>query len=162
MRTILASRRDACGPGGVLVGLLLSAGCGGELRVAVEPSEVHFGDVDFKEWPSDMPTEGYDATAVTITNDGDEMIDLTLVSADFDRLCLLGITEQMLPYSYPPLGPGRSLLVQVGVCSYLAEEGDRDTLIEGEVVLESDKPVGQVSLPWSFTPIIHLGSDTGR
>jgi hypothetical protein len=162
MRTILASRRDSYGRGSVLVGLFLSSGCGGELLVAVEPSEVHFGDVDFRDWPTDMPTGGYDATAVTITNDGDEIIDITLVSADFDRLCLLGITEQMLPYAYPPLGPGRSLLVQVGVCAYLAEEGDRDMLIEGEVLLQSDQPVGQVSLPWSFTPVINLGSDTGR
>ena len=131
--------------------------------VSAEPAEVHFGEVDFVNWPSDMPTEGYDSTAVRVTNDSDDTISMTLVEADFDRLCLLGITEQMLPYTWPDLAPGKSLLVQIGICAYMAEEGDRDTLIEDDVVLRSYDPPGDVKIPWSYTPIVDLGgSDTGR
>ena len=145
----------------MLVGVLLSSACGGDLTISVTPSEVHFGEVDFRDWPTDMEPSGYDATSIEVTNDGERSVILTLTQADFDRLCLLGISEEMVPHTYPALEPGRSLLVQVGVCAYMAEDGDRDTLIEGEIVLQSDKPSGEVSIPWSFTPTIELGSDTG-
>jgi len=162
MRNTLASRRDPSGLGGLLVGLVLISGCGGELQVSVEPAEVHFGELDFKDWPTDMPVEGYGSTAVLVTNDSENSLDLTLVDADFDRLCVLGITENMVPYSWPELAPGKSVLVQIRVCAYMAEEGDRDTLIEGEISLRSYGPEGDVGIPWSFTPVIDQGSDTGR
>jgi len=110
-----------------------------------------------------MPTEGYQSTAVLVTNDSEESISLSLVEADFDRLCLLGITEAMVPYTWPDLAPGKSLLVQLGICAYMAEEGDRDTLIEDEVVLRSYGPEGDVKIGWSYTPVVDQGGgDTGR
>ena len=140
---------------------LLSLACANELSVGVTPSEVDFGTVDFRDWPSDMPVEGYDSTPVTVTNEGEKPIILTMERADHDRLCVLGISAEMLPYEFPELDPGQSILVQLGVCAYLAEEGDRDTLIADEVILRSDKPAGQVSIPWSFTPTVIQGGDTG-
>ena len=131
--------------------------------MSVEPSEVHFGEVDFIDWPGDMPTEGYGSTAVRVTNDSEDTISMTLVEADFDRLCLLGISQEMVPYTWPDLAPGKSLLVQIGICAYMAEEGDRDTLIEDEVVLRSYDPAGDITISWSYTPVVDQGgSDTGR
>ena len=139
----------------------LSLACADELKVGVAPSEVNFGTVDFRDWPSDMPAEGYGSIPVTVTNEGEKPLMLTMERADHDRLCVLGISAEMLPYEFPQLDPGQSILVQLGVCAYLAEEGDRDTLIADEVVLSIDKPAGQISIPWSFTPTVIQGGDTG-
>jgi hypothetical protein len=129
--------------------------------VSVEPVSVDFGTVDFKEWPTDMPSEGYGSTSVMLTNDGDDTVNLTLISADFERLCLLGISESMVPYSWPDLATGKTLILPIGVCSYSAEEGDRDTLVEGEILIRSTTHEGDLTIPWSFTPTIDMGDDTG-
>ena len=161
MRTTLATGRPSKCARSALVLPFLSGACTHELNVNVEPSQVDFGTVDFRDYPSDMPAEGYGSTPVTVTNEGEKPIILTMERADHDRLCVLGISAAMLPYEFPELDPGQSILVQLGVCAYLAEEGDRDTLIADEVILTSDKPPGQVSIPWSFTPTIIQVGDTG-
>ena len=155
------SRRESRSGCGLLVGAFLITGCSKEIDVSIEPDAVEFGQIDFVDWPSDMPTEGYGATAVSVTNLGEDPLGLTLMSADFDRLCVFGITESMVPYSWPSIDPGNSILVQIGVCAYLAEEGERDTLISDELVLRSEDHGGEVRIPWSFTPVINQSIDTG-
>ena len=73
-----------------------------------------------------------------------------LVAFDFDRLCWPGIPS--VPYEVGHLTPGQQLTVFVGVCGYVAEEGDRDTETTGTIAFTSSGR-GKAEVTWSFIPV---------
>ena len=120
------------------------------------PSKLEFGEVDFQ---APMPEEGYQAMALDITNTGEKDVSLEILSFDFERLCLEGYTS--VPASLSDLSPDSKFTLLISVCDYIEEAGERDDLLEGMIDIDyggSDV----LQIPWSFTPVLNIGGDTGN
>ena len=139
----------------MVFGLLLLA-CQNNLDVTAFPSTLAFGDVDFHQ---PMPDGGYSPLELSLSNTGEKDVDLEIVSFDFERLCLEGYTN--VPVSLNSLSPSSNFILLVSVCDYIEESGERDDLLEGTIDIDygADK---LLSVPWSFTPVLNITSDTGN
>ena len=102
-----------------------------------------------------VPADGFAPTVVTITNNGDKPVDLTLTDFPFDYLCLKGFTEA--PAELPSLDTEEQALLTVSVCDYDAE-GGRGVERAGEIRIDANG--NEETLRWSFLPIVDQ-DDTG-
>ena len=132
-------------------------GCKEKGAFTVSPSSLDWGEVDFSDHPDDMEEQGYDAQTVKVKNTGEESLDVILQSFDFDRLCLDGFSAA--PVLVPTLDPGSSYVFTVGVCGYVAEDGDRDSVVSGSLDFEAVDLDGTQSVSWSYTPTIDIDQD---
>ncbi len=138
-------------------------GCGPKGDLTTTPAKLTWDQVNFAGFPSDMPAEGYDAQAIVLENTGDARLDLVIEDFDFDHLCIEGFADN--PVELPPLNVGQFLTLNIGVCGYDVESGERDTLIRGTVDLDDNSLDGPASVPFQFTPVVDQstgGDDTGR
>jgi hypothetical protein len=144
-------------PAAALVLGLLSACGGGSGNVATAtPSQLDWGEIDFQQ---DMPDEGYDAVDFTVSNDGKADLDIVLRGFDTTRLRLgAPLLVRADPPTLPTLSPGQSMVMRLGVYAYA--DGDRDTLVSGSFELEAAGIKDPTSVPWSFTPIRIIDTDT--
>lgn len=133
---------------------LLSA-CGSSGLVTAFPTSLDFGTVDFI---ADTPSGGYAPTALTVRNGGETELGVTVTGLDFERLCVDGFAAS--PIDIGTLSPGSSYVFTVGVCGYDREGGERDTLVSGAFSIDADG-AEPVAVPWSFTPTLGLGGDSG-
>jgi hypothetical protein len=129
--------------------------CGGGGVITVDPVRLTWGEVDFME---EMPAEGYSSTALTLSYEGDEEIELVLEELDFDHLCAPGFTGA--PASLGLLSGGQSFSLFIGVCDYIEEEGERDTEVSGQVRFSAEGIDEIPVVPWSFTPVLSLSDGT--
>ena len=137
-----------------MFGFILAACSAPELHA--RPDDLDFGEVDFAQ---EMPSEGYELQDVTLQNKSDSTLSLYITNFDFEHLCLQGFSE--IPADLGSINPGSSYALYVSVCDYIEENGERDDLIEGEITIEyNDKYTLQI--PWSFTPVLNLSTDTAR
>ena len=131
--------------------LSLTACASGEPdSLSVAPASLDWGEVDFQE---EMPTEGYDETTVSITNEAEEEVTVEVVELDLDHLCSPGIPST--PFEIGTLSEGQSLSFFVAVCEYSPEAGERDSEQTGTMVFRSSAG-GQAEVGWSFTPVERL------
>ena len=139
----------------MVLGLLLFA-CQNNLDLTAFPSKLDFGEVDFHQ---SMPDGGFSPLELSLTNTGERDVDLTVVTFDFEHLCLEGYTS--VPNSLGSLSPASNFILMVSVCDYIEEAGERDDLLEGFIDIDygADSPL---SVQWSFTPVLNISSDTGN
>jgi hypothetical protein len=135
--------------------LALLAGCGESGLLTAFPTSLDFGSVDFIE---ETPTGGHAPIELTVRNSGDTELAVRLEDVDFDRLCVAGFAAS--PIDVGTLSPGSSYVFTVGVCGYDREGGERDTLVSGQLQVVADGAEA-VAVPWSFTPVLGLGGDSG-
>ena len=125
-------------------------------ELTFSPEELQFGDIDFSE---EMPNGGYSPMDLKLTNESTKDLDIYIIDFDLSRLCFQGFSE--LPIDLGSLSPDSSYSGVVSVCDYIEENGERDDLLEGNIVIEyNDKYT--LSLPWSFTPVLNISADTGN
>lgn len=124
--------------------------CGGEPVINFSPARLDFGTVDFAE---EVPEGGFAPIALTVRNDGDRDLEWSLTTLDAQRLCIPGIGEA--PATLPTLTADAAQTYEIGVCGYVPEAGDRDTLVTGSVSFDIDG--SSFSVPWGFTPVLGLG-----
>ncbi len=129
-----------------MFGLILAACTAPELIFL--PQELEFGDIDFSE---EMPDGGYAPMDLKITNESTKDTDIYITDFDFSRLCFQGFSE--LPIDLGSLNPDSSYSAVVSVCNYIEENGERDDLLEGSIIIEYNDKYTH-SLPWSFTPVL--------
>jgi hypothetical protein len=134
----------------LFVSVWWAAACGGEPVVNFSPARLDFGTVDFAE---EVPEGGFAPIALTVRNDGERDLPWSLTTLDGERLCIPGIGEA--PVELPDLAADASQTYTVGVCGYVAEAGDRDTLVTGSLRFDIDG--ASFSVPWGFTPVLGLG-----
>lgn len=120
------------------------------------PEELRFGEVDFSE---EMPDKGYVPTELLLTNKSTKDLSIYITDFDFDHLCLQGFTA--LPIDLGSLSPESSYSAMVSVCDYIEENGERDDLLEGNIMIEYNEKY-TLSVPWSFIPTLNLSEDTGN
>lgn len=137
------------------VGLPLLSACGSAGLVTAFPTSLDFGAVDFLD---DVPSGGFAPTVLTVRNGGEADLAIALTDVDFERLCVAGFAAS--PIDIGTLSPGSSYVLTVGVCGYDREGGERDTLVSGAFTIEADG-AEPVVVPWSFTPTLGLGGDSG-
>lgn len=121
----------------------------GSAELAVSPSSLDWGEVDFQE---ERPGDGYAPFDVVLRNDGSRPLDLSVRSFDSDRLLLSARFEE--EPRLPRLEPGQQHVITVGVWAYLP--GEWDTLVEGEFRVTGDQLRDPVIVPWSFTPVRNM------
>lgn len=80
---------------------------------------------------------------------------------DFDHLCIQGYDSN--PVELPPLNAEQMLTVNIGVCGYDVEAGERDTLVRGSIDFDAGPLKEPRSVAFQFTPVVDQGSadDTG-
>lgn len=138
----------------------LIAACGGPKgEIELAPKRLDFGEVDFQD---EMPEGGYLRTEVVLTSAGEADVTATLAKIDLVHLCLEGFNEGMIPAELPVLAPDQDYSLFFSVCAYVEEDGERDTLVSGDVVIETDGDPERILLPWSFTPVRNILDDTGE
>ena len=120
------------------------------------PSKLEFGEVDFQQ---PMPDEGYHAAELEITNTGDKEVSLEVIGFDFEHLCLEGYTS--VPATLSSLSESSKFTLLVSVCDYIEEAGERDDLLTGDIVIDYGGEE-TLQIPWSFTPVLNIASDTGN
>ena len=133
---------------------LLFIGCASP-EITPFPSSLKFGEVDFQQT---MPDEGYMATELEITNTGDSELTLELTVFDFEHLCLEGYNN--VPATLSSLSPDSKYTLLVSVCDYIEERGERDDLLTGDISIEYGASEA-LKIPWSFTPVLNIETDTG-
>jgi hypothetical protein len=134
-------------------------GCASNAEITVFPTSLDWGDVDFLSWPGDMEEPGYAPIEVTITNTSEVELTPSVTGIDLEHLCVAGFEGSVI--DLPSLSPMSVYVLNIAVCAYSAEAGERDTVISGELSL-GGQGVEPVSLPWSFTPVLGIaGVDTG-
>ena len=138
-----------------MLGLLLIA-CTGSLEVTPFPSSLDFGEIDFHQT---MPDDGYSPIELNLTNTGEKEVSLDVISFDFERLCLEGFTS--VPAALNSISSNSTFTLLVSVCGYLEEAGERDDLLSGSIEIDYGADT-YLSVPWSFTPVLNIASDTGN
>ena len=133
-----------------MLGLLFFA-CTGSLEITPFPSKLDFGEINFHET---MPSDGYSAMEVDLTNTGEKEASLEVLAFDFEHLCLQGYTNA--PASLSTLSPDSKFTLLVSVCDYIEEAGERDDLLSGSIEIDYGGD-SLLSIPWSFTPILDIG-----
>ena len=136
--------------------LLLPACRGPRGSLQVEPLSIDFGEVDFQQ---EMPDGGYDPRVITLSNRGEQDLDVWLPGYDQERLCLEGFTAAEGVIELPTLSPGSPYLLTLSVCGYLS--GERDLEVEGALRFLNDGEEPAVDLEYRFIPVRELGEDTG-
>ena len=129
-----------------MLGFILFACNQGELTAF--PSTISWGEIDFRENP---PEEGFDARNISLTNTGSQTIDIELSGFDNVHLCAMGLDGE--PQSLGKLEVDQSYDLQVGVCDYIEEDGERDTEITGTIAIAHSGANTPVEITWSFTPV---------
>lgn len=136
--------------------ILLLAACGGnEITLVFEPDHLDFGEVDFAQ---EMPEGGYNPQEVTVRNQTEATVELTLLAYDTDHLCVGGFPNGDEATALGPLAEGSTYLLTIAICDYISGEGT--TLVETQLDIGTDGKPSVFSLPISFTPIRDL--DTGN
>lgn len=140
--------------------LLLLACSSGSLSIS--PNPIEWGEIDFHNAdPMDCDPEdgGCDPTVVTLLNDGDRDVGISIPGGvDSDHLCVDGF-EPDTDMDLGTLGAGSSYNLVIAVCGY--EPGERDSEVTGAISIALDSGDTE-SLEWSFTPIRNIGgSDSG-
>lgn len=110
----------------------LLLGCGPSVVIEVSPAEVDLGTVDFAV---EMPEEGYNPTAVTLTNVGTADTTITVTDDDPDHLCLQGFSTFDAPYDLGDIPAGGSYTFEIAACGQL--QGEMDTEVATEVRLSA-------------------------
>ena len=131
--------------------------CGGGSKPAVEvtPSQIAWGDIDFQ---MERPDEGYQPVQLTITNITERDIDVVI--QDFDDLHLALNAPQLVsddPPTLSTLSAGQAASIGVAVWDY--EPGERDSEVSGSLRFAVDG-AATTQIPWSFTPIRIIDTDT--
>lgn len=136
-------------------GLGLLSACGSP-AVTATPARLDFGVVDFT---AAVPSGGFAATTLVLTNTGGGDPVVTLADFPFDWLCAEGFSGA--PAEVGTLGPDEELRFTVGVCAYDAEQGID---VERSGTVDFDVDGAPLEVPWTFTPTNDLsgGSDSGR
>lgn len=134
----------------------------GEGDLAVEPTSMTWGEVDFQTNAciDCLCDEGCQPRTLTLTNAGDADLKLDLPLGVDSHLCPFGY-EGDQPLDLGTLSPDASFVLTLSVCAY--EPGERDTQVEGTIDLETDGVDTVIRVPFSFTPIRNIGTggDTG-
>ena len=130
-----------------MLGLFFIACNSGELTAF--PSNLDWGEVDFREVP---PEGGFAQEDISLTNTGTQNIDISLRGFDDKHLCLTGLEGKAQDLG--TLEPEQSYALRVGVCDYIEEDGERDTLISGQIEITHTGANSPVYINWSFTPVI--------
>lgn len=139
---------------GLLI-LLPAAACGAEPELSFSPPTMSWGEVDFG---GRMPADGFAPQTLSITNEGDATVEMTLVDFPFDYLCLKGFSAT--PAELPTLETTQVTTLDMAVCGY-DPEGGLGVARSGDIVMEASGST--VKVPWSFTPVVSQGgNDTGR
>jgi hypothetical protein len=138
-----------------VLGLSLLSACASSGLVTAFPTSLDFGTVDFID---DVPDGGFAPTELTVRNGGESDLAILLTDIDFERLCVAGFAAS--PIDIGTLSPGSSYVLTVGVCGYDREGGERDTLVSGSFNIDAEG-AETVAVPWSFTPTLGLGEDSG-
>jgi hypothetical protein len=143
--------------------LLWSLFACGEGDLAVQPVSLSWGEVDFQTSDcTDCTCEnGCQPMTLTLTNAGDADLHVELPLGVDAHLCPFGY-DGTFPIDLGTLSPDASFTLTFSVCYY--EPGERDTLVEGTIDLETDGIDTVIRVPFSFTPIriIGGGSDSGN
>ena len=130
------------------------AACGPQGDLTLTPERVDFGDVDFQQI---RPDGGYSQTEIAVRNSGTVDLDLEIRGVDAEHVVLSAVFVSENPLTLTPLSPDGRVTLQLGVWDYLP--GERDTLVEGEFVIDSDDLADPVYVPWSFTPVRVIEED---
>ena len=133
---------------------VLPYACTTETFLSVSPDNLDFGEVNFRE---EMPEGGYHPLELTIQNTSTKDVDLYLQDADLTHLCVEGFTN--IPTNVSKLSPNDRFVFLVSVCDYIEENGERDDLLTGAILLDDGTSTYEV--PWSFTPVLDIAGDTG-
>ena len=104
-----------------------------------------------------MPEEGYAATELSLNNTGEDPVTVSLEEFDFEHLCLQGFSS--VPANLNEIPAGGAYVLVVGVCDYIEEQGERDSLVSAEIIVEHTGESSPLSIGWSFTPKLNIGSD---
>ena len=133
--------------------------CSSDPLISLNPDSVSWGEINFAEA---TPSDGYAPTQVVVFNESEEEIALSLTSFDWDHLCLVGFSNSGETLELATLTGQTSFVVQLSVCNYNPDQGERDTEVSGQFLLqaEQEKKTTELALPWSFTPVLRFG-DTG-
>ncbi len=132
--------------------MVACGGKGGELSFS--PPSISWGEINFAE---DPPEGGFDVLQIVVENTSDKDMEAQLSRFDFDHLCLLGFSS--VPTALDTLGPGGTYALEVGVCGYSAENGERDGVVTGEIGVSAPEMDGEATASWSFTPVVRSGDD---
>ncbi|MFH1463906.1 MAG: hypothetical protein ABIO70_05950 [Pseudomonadota bacterium] len=137
---------------------LLSACTPEEGVLVLDPPSLDWGEIDFQQ---SMPLEGFDQREVNLINDG--VKDLTIRIPGYDRvhLCLEGFEDQEGIVELPTLSPGSRYILLPAVCGYDVEAGEIGTTFHGRLQFVNDGTDPVELLEYSFTPVRHIGDDTG-
>ena len=134
-----------------MFGLVYFIACNSELLDS-SVTEINFGDIDFAE---EMPEGGYERRTVEVENISKKTLEISIPNFDFEHLCLLRFTEN--PVEIGELSPNSTYKLEISVCDYIVENGERDSLVEGSVQIESGE--NRLEIPWSFTPRLNIEVD---
>ncbi|MSP54887.1 MAG: hypothetical protein EXR69_04680 [Myxococcales bacterium] len=118
------------------------------IEFTISPNPVAFGETDFAV---ELPEEGYNPIATTLTNNGLHDVTLTLADWDDDYLCVQGYAHDARPGAMATVAPGSTYVLNIAVCGYLA--GERDTEIRTEISISTDSTPSSFAIPVTFTPI---------
>ena len=77
---------------------------------------------------------------------------------DFEHLCLTGFSST--PADLGEIPPEGTYSLQVAVCDYIEEEGERDSLIRGKIDLLHSGSEDPTQISWSFTPVLSVGNQS--
>ena len=139
--------------------LLFLFACSSDPLISLSPTSVSWGEINFADA---IPADGYAPTQVVVDNESDEELSLSLANFDWDYLCLVGFSDTGETLELATLSGQTSFVVQLSVCNYNPDQGERDTEVSGQILLkaEQEKQTTELTLPWSFTPVLRFG-DTG-
>lgn len=104
-----------------------------EAILTFNPNPLDLGTVPFV---NEMPEGGYAQAQVSLKNEGEEDIFVTLPPIDADRLCVEGFPDPSQSYDLDTLPPGGEYLLNVGVCGHIA--GELDMQIDTSLSVHTD------------------------
>lgn len=128
--------------------LLYLFACATEVEISILPASLDLGDVDIT---ADMPDEGYYAAGViTLTNDGENTVALSLPEYETTSLCLQGFTTQEFPVSLGDVEQDQSFAITVGICGY--PPGSDGSPVSAPFEVWTDGTPDTLDLIVTFTP----------
>jgi hypothetical protein len=131
-----------------LCATVLAACSSGTLTVS--PNPVEFGEIDFNQ---DKPDSGYNVQEIFLQNEGETALELTIYNVDDTRVLLTGQFLTTNPLTLMSIEPGQYHTLNLGIMGYNVEAGERDTLVEGSIMIDAPNLKEAEALSWSFTPI---------
>ena len=118
--------------------------------VSLSPNPLEFGEIDFNQ---NLPEAGYNVQEVFLRNDGDEDLDLVISGVDETRVLLSGQFLTQKPLTLMTIAPEQFHTLTLGIIGYDVEGGERDTLVEGYIIVDATNLKEPARLNWSFTPV---------